>query len=116
MSYMYSMSSMKHILLNKYDCYIAYVSHTTNILNGYTDPTVLHICTKTQPTALYTSHIIAKCVLETKYAHQIGHICHIYQISDRLIWKMYTHLCVTHDITIINHVVMATVHIFEMYH
>ena len=34
----------RHILLYKYDCHIAYASHTSNILKGYVNPTLLHMC------------------------------------------------------------------------
>ena len=54
-----------HTLLNKYVYHLAYVSHTINILNAHIDPTVCHICAKAQPTALHSSHVIAKYVLAT---------------------------------------------------
>ena len=53
----------KHILLNKYDYHVAYVSHTTKILNRYIDLTFFHICTQTQSTALHTYHVIGKYML-----------------------------------------------------
>ena len=56
------------------------VSHTTNILYGFTDQTFFHKCAKTEPNAIHSSNVTAKYVLET-YAHQIWHIC---QIFDRL--------------------------------
>ena len=48
-----------------------------------------------------------------KYAHQVGHICQIFQ---RLTWKMYTHRCTTIEVTAINYMIMGTVYIFEIYH
>ena len=62
----------RHILLNKYDCHIAYTSHTSNIVNGYIHPTFLQICAKTQPTAIHTSHVIAKYVLETNVSTKLS--------------------------------------------
>ena len=50
----------RHILQNRYDCHIAYVSHTTNVINGHIDPIFLNICAIKQPTAIHTSHVIAK--------------------------------------------------------
>ena len=34
------------------------------MLNGHIDPMFLHTCPSTQPTAIHTSHVIAKYVLE----------------------------------------------------
>ena len=42
-----------------------HISQTTNILNSYIHPTFLHVYAKTQPATKYTSHVIAKYVLET---------------------------------------------------
>ena len=52
------------------------------------------------------------CV-RNKYAHQIGHIC---QIFDTLIWKMHTYTCPTYEVPAMNHVIMGTVYIFDIYH
>ena len=38
------------------------------MLNGYADPTVLHMYAKTQPIAITSSHNIAKYIPE-KYGH-----------------------------------------------
>ena len=51
-----------------------------------------------------------------KYAHQIGYICHTYQIFDRLVWKMCVHTCAKYEVTAINHVTMGTVHLFDIHH
>ena len=66
-----------HIQVNKYDCHIAFTSHKTNIIYGYIHQTFLHLCTETQPSAIYTSHVIAKYILEIYVPIEIGHICHI---------------------------------------
>ena len=52
--------------------YFAYVSHTTNILNVHIDTTCLHVYAKTQPAAIYTSHGIARYVLETNIPIKLG--------------------------------------------
>ena len=52
----------RHLLLNKYDHHITYVSHTTNILNGHRDLTFLHIYAQKQPIARHTSYVIPKYV------------------------------------------------------
>ena len=48
----------------KYGCYISNMIHTAITLNGHTDPAILYISNKTQPTAADTSQIIAKYVPE----------------------------------------------------
>ena len=45
-----------HMLLNIYACHIANMSLTAIMLNGHIDH-FLHICAKTLPTAISTSHI-----------------------------------------------------------
>ena len=101
----------RNILLNKFDYHIAYVNQKTNIMNGHIDPAFLHPCTKTQPTAIHTSHVTAKLsqkqICPSDWVNK--HIC---QIFDILIWKMYMHIWATHEVTTINHVAMGTVHIF----
>ena len=49
------------ISLNKYECHITKMSHTAIMLHVHRDPTLLHICAKTQPTAstIPTSYVIA---------------------------------------------------------
>ena len=51
--------------LHKYHCNITNVSHTAIILNGQIDPASLHMCAKTQASAMSTSHVIAIYVPET---------------------------------------------------
>ena len=75
----------RHILLNKYDCHIAYVRQASNILNGYIDWIFLHICAKTQPTAINTSHVIAKYVLVTGIPTKLG----IYNIYAKYFINLY---------------------------
>ena len=58
--------------MNKYDSHIAYVSHTTNILNWHLDPTFLHIYVTTQSSAIRTSHVITKYVLLTYMPTLLG--------------------------------------------
>ena len=71
-----------YLELNKYHSHIAYISHTTNILNGYIDSTFLHICAKIQSTVIHTSHVIAKYVLEinmpTKLSIYAKHLIDLY--------------------------------------
>ena len=62
----------RHLLLKKYDWHIAYLSHTANILNGHIEPTFLLICAETQLTAIHTSHVIAKHMLETNMPTNLG--------------------------------------------
>ena len=40
--------------LNIYGCHIANIIHTAIMIYRHIDPTFLHICTRTQPTAAYT--------------------------------------------------------------
>ena len=99
----------RHILLNKYDCHIAYLSHTINILNGYIDPTFLQICATKQWTAIPTPHVIVKYVLEinvptklglyAKYLTDLfGRCIHIYVPNMKSMqstmrqWALYTYL------------------------
>ena len=42
------------------------------MLYGYIDPTFLHRCATTQPTATHTFHVIAKYVLETNMPTKLG--------------------------------------------
>ena len=45
--------------MNKYNFQIANMTHTAIMLYGHIDPTFLNVCTKTKPTTIFTSHIIA---------------------------------------------------------
>ena len=72
------------------------------MINGYTDQSFLHICAKTQPTAIYTSQVIAKYVLETNMNTKLS-ICHMCQIIKGLIWKMYTHTSATYEANVLSH-------------
>ena len=49
----------------------------------------------------YLFHIYCQICDRNKYAHQIGHIC---QIFDGLTRKMYIQIFATYDVTAINHV------------
>ena len=62
------------------------------MLNAHTDVTFLHIYTKTQPNATFTSPVIVKYV-KHKYAYQIWHIC---QIFDMHLCGMYVYICGTY--------------------
>ena len=81
-----------HMSLNKYDYHIAYASHTTNILNRHKDPTLLYICALTQPSAIHTSHVIAKYVLETNMPTKLS-ISAICQISYSLHGICISYMC-----------------------
>ena len=59
-SSIYEKTACRYIWLNKYDCNIAFVSYTSNLLNGWIDPTFLHICAEIQASSIHTSHLIAK--------------------------------------------------------
>ena len=74
-----------HILLNKYHYHIANVRHTVNMLNEHMEPTLLYICVKTQPTSIFTSRGIAKCVLETDLSTKLG----IYAIHAKYLMGLY---------------------------
>ena len=63
--------------MNKYGCHIHNIAHTVNTLNGNKDSAFLHIYAKTQLTTTYTSHVIAKHVLDTKIPSKLD-ICVIY--------------------------------------
>ena len=104
---------------NKYCYSIAITSLTAFMLNGHIKLTFVHNCVKRQPIAISSSNVIAICA-RNKYVHQIGHICQIQcytcQISDKYIWKMYTHTFATYAVSGIIHVTRSTVHIFDTYH
>ena len=104
-----------HILLNKYDCHIAYVSDTTDILNGHIDQTFLHMCATAQPTAIHSSHVITKYVLETNVPNKLA----ILSLFAKYLIDLYgrcIHIYATYEVAAINHVTVGTVHIFDMYH
>ena len=62
------------------------------MLNGYIDPTILHRCATTHPTAIHTSHVTGKYVSETNIPTNIG----IYaKFLIRFMWKMDTHISIT---------------------
>ena len=95
---------------DKYDCPIAYVSYTTNISNGYIDPTFFPYVLNTTNYNIYFSCFCKMCA-RNHYAHQITHKCLTF---DRLIWKMYIQICATYEVTTNNHVTVSTVHIFDI--
>ena len=81
-------------ITEKYGYHIVYVGHTTSLLYGHKDKTLVHICVKIQPTATSTSHYIdiyapetnmwTRLHMYTKYLKCIYgrcmciHICHIW--------------------------------------
>ena len=66
----------------------------------------------TQPTVINTSHVIAKCVLETYMPTKLG----IYATYLIYLFGRSIHTYARYEVTEINHVTMATVHIFDIYH
>ena len=58
-------------------------------------------------------HILLPCICRNKYAHEIGHVCHMYQIFVLLKWKMYTHVCAISEVIAINYVTWYIIHIFQ---
>ena len=73
----------------------------SNILNGHTKPTFLHVCAKTQPNVKHTSQVTAKYVLETYMPTQLG-MCaiHVKYVID--LYGRFIHIYVPHEITAIN--------------
>ena len=61
------------------------------MLDGHIDLTFLHVCNTIQPTAIHTSYVIARYVLEIKFPPKWSYIC-ICQIFDGFTLKMYTHM------------------------
>ena len=52
---------------------IVNMSHTAIMVHEHIDPTFLHMCDRTQPTAISTSHIMP-WVACSKYLSQIPHV------------------------------------------
>ena len=92
------MNSMYAYITEKYHCHIAYITHTTNILNGYIEPTFLPICATTQATVIITSHVTAKCGIYAIYAKYMTNL------QQRCI-----HICATYEVTAISHVTMDNI-------
>ena len=68
-----------------------------------------------QPTAIYTSHIIAKYVLETNILTTLE----IYAIHAKYLIDLHQNVYIymyTYAVAKINQVKMGTVHIFDIYH
>ena len=89
-----------------------YKSHNQHVIWVYRPNIFAQMCYNTTNCNTYFSCYCQICA-RNKYAHQIRHIC---QMFYRLIWKMYTHICATYDVTTFNHVTMGTVHVFDIYH
>ena len=77
--------------LNKYDCHISNMTHPANIINGYVDPTFLHIYAKTEQSATSISYVIAKYMTETNVPIKIG-INANYLIGPYM-EDVYTYMC-----------------------
>ena len=41
-------------------------------------------------------HMLLQICARNKYAYQIGHVSHIYQISYVRLWGMHVHICATY--------------------
>ena len=61
----------RHSLLNRYAATLHMWVTQPMYSWGYR-PNIFHICAKTQPTTIHTSHIIAKYVLETNMPTRLG--------------------------------------------
>ena len=82
-----------HISLNKYNCHIVNVCHTTNMLNGHIDPIFSYNYTRTQPNAMYTSHITAIYVLHINMPIKLGtYAKHLMGIYERCIHIYEPHM------------------------
>ena len=68
--------------------HIPNIAHMANMLNGHK---VLTFCIYGSNT-ISTLHLCAR----NKYAHQIGHRCHICPVLDVLIWMTYVHICASY--------------------
>ena len=95
--------------------YITCKSHSQHIKCIYRPNIFADLCLNTANSNTCFSCYCQICSTN-KYAHQIRHIYHIFPISDRCIWKMYTHICAIYEVTAVNHMTMETVHIFDIYH
>ena len=85
-----------HILLNRHGCYIPkYISHS-QCLHRHTHPILLHTHAKTQPTAISTSPVIAKYVLETTMPAKLG----IYAIHAKYLTCIYRNCICTYEVCI----------------
>ena len=76
-----------HVSLNQYGYHITNMSYTAIMLNGHMDPTIVHRCAKTKQTLISNAHVVAIYVPERNMAWKL--MCHICQIFDGLIWKIY---------------------------
>ena len=82
------------------------------MLKGHIDQSFLHKCAKTQPTEIHISYVIDKYVLEKICPLNWGYGPN----NDVFIWKIYKHVCATHEVTAMNLVTRRTVQIFDIYH
>ena len=74
----------------------------------------MHICAITQATAIHTSHVINKYVLETNMSTKLAmHAIYAKYLID--LYRRCRHICVTYKFTAIHHVTMGTVNIFDIY-
>ena len=60
--------------LNKYDYNIANMTPSAIMLNGHIDPAFLYMSAKRQPTAISTSHVIARYGQATNIPLNMPHI------------------------------------------
>ena len=74
------------MLLSKYVCHIANISHTDIALK------FLYMCSKTQATAIYTAHYYHACA-SNKYASQMPQICHICKLVHVHFTQLYQYQC-----------------------
>ena len=79
-----------YIALYKYGCHSANISHNAITLYRHVDPTVIHICVKTQATTIPIWYVIAIHVPEINMSTKL-HICHVYYNCDGHIWRIHVH-------------------------
>ena len=71
------------------------IAQMANMLNGHIYPILLHRYTKTQPTAVSTSPVIAKYVLERNMPTKLD-TCAIYAKNLTCIYEWYMYMYVPH--------------------
>ena len=99
-----------HILLKKYVWHITIIDHTLINMFWHIDPTLVHMSQSKTCSNIYFTCYCHKCT-RNRHAHQIRHICHIF---DYHLWGMYVHIMyiyVLYEVTGINHVTRSPVHI-----
>ena len=77
------------ISLKKYDCYIAIVAHTVQIVYWHRGPVLLYMCPKAQQKEKFTLHCIGIYVPETT----MDYIIHIYANYLMCVWGICLYMC-----------------------